>query len=132
MQVAGRCDGAAEHDDFRIDRRRQVGDRHADVFRGVADDRDRTPSPAARALEYEGAGDGVERPADGVEHGRAIAGLDAPRAAARDAFRGDFRGEAAKRAIVLALDGVEREPAGGAGPIVRAEPRFAVDQQARR
>ena len=34
-------DRPAEHDHFRIEDRRQVADRHADVLRGIADDRDR-------------------------------------------------------------------------------------------
>ena len=59
-----------------------------------------------------------------------IAGLDAPRQPARDALGRDFRGEAAELAVVLALDGIEREPAGGAGAAVRAAPRLAVEQQA--
>src|SRR4029079_12540315 len=64
------------------------------------------------------------------QHARPIAGLDAPGETARDPLRRDFRGEAPELAILLALDGIQREPRGGAGAVVRTGPGLAVEPEA--
>ena len=60
-----------------------------------------------------------------VEHARPIAGLDAPDEPPHDARRGDLRFEAAGLAVVLAFDGVQREPRDRRGAPARAGHRRA-------
>ena len=52
QQVAGRRDRAGEDDDLGVERRREVGDRHADVLRGVAHDGDRHAVAVRGAIEH--------------------------------------------------------------------------------
>ena len=97
-------DAAADDDHFGIDRRGERRDRHADVLRGVAHDRDGDAVAAARAVEDVLAGDRVERSAGRLEHARAIAGLDAPRRAGARCPSPTLPRRGSRAAIVLALD----------------------------
>jgi hypothetical protein len=127
QQIAGRRDVAAEHDDLRIEAAGEVGDRHADVFRRIAHDRDRDPVAASRPVEHVGRGDRLEVPG-ALEDVRAVARLNPPGQPAGDPFVADLGREAAELPIVLALDRIERQPCGGAGEAVRAGPVPAVQQ----
>ena len=88
----------------------EIRNRHADVLGGVADHRDAHAVAGARAVKDMLGGEAAEIAADLIDDARSIAGLDAPHEPPHDAGRGDFGLEPAVVAVVLALDGIEREP----------------------
>ena len=129
-QVAGRRDDAAKHDCLRVEHRRQVGDRHADVLGGIANHGNTDAVALPRCLEHIVCGDAREITSGCIGDARVIARLDSPNQPPDDAGRGHLGFEAAETAIVFALDGIEREPSDRSGETVRAVPRLAVEQDA--
>ena len=110
QQIGGRGHDAAEDEHLRIGDHDQVRRRHAEILRGIAHDRDRTPSPARAAVEHVVGGDRRKVAVDRIVHARAIAGLDPPDDPPDDAGGGDFGFETAGLAVVFALDRVQRQP----------------------